>query len=174
MPIAEAALTGVERTFDADELIVSKTDLKGRITYANRVFLRIADYTEDEVLGQPHSIIRHPHMPRCVFQLLWERIQAGREIFAYVVNAAKNGDHYWVIAHVTPSFDGDNKVAGFHSNRRRPSPKQISAIKPVYDALLTEEKRVEDRRAGLAASSALFKQMLEKKGVEYDAFVLSI
>ena len=174
MPIAEAALTGVERTFDPDEFIVSKTDLKGRITYANKVFLHIADYTEADVLGQPHSIIRHPHMPRCVFQLLWERIQAGREIFAYVVNAAKNGDHYWVLAHVTPSFDADNKVTGFHSNRRQPSPKQIATIKPVYDALLQEERRFEDRRAGLTASAALLKKTLETKGMEYDAFVLSI
>lgn len=100
MPIAESALTGVERTFDPDQFIVSKTDLKGRITYANKVFLDIADYTEAEILGQPHSVIRHAHMPRCVFRLLWERIQTGREIFAYVVNAAKNGDHYWVLAHV--------------------------------------------------------------------------
>lgn len=174
MPIAESALTGVERTFDADEFIVSKTDLKGRITYANKVFLHIADYTETEVLGQPHSIIRHPHMPRCVFGLLWERIRAGAEIFAYVVNAAKNGDHYWVLAHVTPSFDGGNKVTGFHSNRRQPSPKQIATIKPIYDTLLRQERHFEDRRDGLAASTALFKKMLEEKGVEYDAFVLSI
>ena len=70
MPITEAALTGVERTFDVDEFIVSKTDLKGRITYANNVFLRVAGYTEAEVLGQPHNMIRHPHMPRCVFRPL--------------------------------------------------------------------------------------------------------
>lgn len=174
MTIAEAALTGVERTFDVDEFIVSKTDLKGRITYANRVFQRVAGYTERELLGQPHSIIRHPHMPRCVFQLLWERIQSGREIFAYVVNAAKNGDHYWVLAHVTPSFDASDKMIGFHSSRRRPTPAQIAAITPIYDALLREEKRFEGRRAGLAASSALLKQTLGQKGTGYDAFVLSL
>ena len=101
-------LTGVERFFDKDEIIVSKTDLKGRMTYCNDVFLRIAGYTEQELLGQPHSIIRHPDMPRCVFKLLWDTIGAGKEIFAYVINRAKNGDHYWVLAHVTPSRDPDD------------------------------------------------------------------
>ena len=99
-------LTGVERTFGEDEIIVSKTDLTGRITYANDVFLRISGYAEAEVLGQPHSIIRHPGTPRAVFSLLWRTIESGREIFAYVVNRAKNGDHYWVLAHVTPTFSG--------------------------------------------------------------------
>ena len=74
--------TGVERFFPEDEVIVSKTDVKGRITYANETFLNIAGYTEEEVLGQPHSMIRHPDMPRCVFKLLWDTIKARSEIFA--------------------------------------------------------------------------------------------
>ena len=76
-------LTGVERTFPEDEFIVSKTDTKGRITYANDVFLKISGFTEDEIVGQPHSIIRNPEMPRCVFKLLWDTIGSGNEIFAY-------------------------------------------------------------------------------------------
>ena len=86
--------TGVERSFSPDEIIVSKTDTKGIITYANKIFLDIAGYTEDEVLGKPHNMIRHPDMPRCIFELLWQTIQQKKEIFAYVVNMAKNGDHY--------------------------------------------------------------------------------
>jgi PAS domain S-box-containing protein len=76
--------TGVECFFPEDEIIVSKTDLKGLITYANHTFLSIAGYTEEEVLGQPHNIIRHPDMPRCVFKLLWDTLKLRREIFAYV------------------------------------------------------------------------------------------
>ncbi|HMO11052.1 MAG TPA: PAS domain-containing protein, partial [Actinotalea sp.] len=109
--------TGVERTFGADEIIVSKTDPKGRITYANQVFLRVSGYREDEVVGQPHSIVRHPDMPRAVFALLWETIQAGREIFAYINNLAADGAHYWVFAHVTTSRAG-GALVGYHSNRR--------------------------------------------------------
>jgi len=73
-------LTGVERTFTDDEVIVSRTDTKGRITYCNRVFMRLAGMKEADLLGKPHSIIRHPAMPRCVFKLLWDTISAGKEI----------------------------------------------------------------------------------------------
>jgi len=115
---APVHLTGVERTFADDEIIVSKTDPKGRMTYCNDIFLRLAGYSESELIGQPHSMIRHPHMPRCVFKLLWSRIQSGTEVFAYVINRSGNGDHYWVLAHVTPDLVQDGAIIGFHSNRR--------------------------------------------------------
>lgn len=97
--------TGIECPYAEDELIVTKTNLKGHITYANDVFLRLSKYPAEDVLGAPHSLIRHPSMPRSIFKLLWDSIQVKREIFAYVVNMARNGDHYWVFAHVTPTFD---------------------------------------------------------------------
>jgi hypothetical protein len=75
--------------FSDHEIIVSKTDLKGRITYANTTFCRIAGYTEAEVLGQAHSIVRHPDMPRAVFKVLWDTIAAGREIFARMVRSSR-------------------------------------------------------------------------------------
>ena len=78
--------SGIEQTFGVDEVIVSKTDTKGRITYTNRIFLRISGYHEPEVLGQPHSLIRHSDISRGVFRLLWQSISAGREVFAYVIN----------------------------------------------------------------------------------------
>src|SRR5208282_4348758 len=109
--------TGIERFFEEEEIIVSKTDLKGLITYANRVFVQISGYSEEELLGQPHSIIRHPSMPGSVFRLLWETIASGQEIFAYVNNMSKNGDHYWVFAHVTPTFGAAGEIVGYHSNR---------------------------------------------------------
>lgn len=87
-------LTGHERTFPEHEIIVSKTDPRGRMTYVNDIFLLVSGYAEDELIGEPHSKIRHPHMPRCVFKLLWDTILSGREIFAYVNNRAKSGDHY--------------------------------------------------------------------------------
>ena len=115
-------LRGNEKSMEADDIIVSKTDLKGRITYANQTFLSIAEYSLAEVMGAPHSIVRNEAMPRCVFQLLWERLQNGNEVFAYVVNSTKGGDHYWVLAHVTPSRDHEGNIVGYHSNRRKPSP----------------------------------------------------
>lgn len=168
-------LTGVERFFDDDEIIVSKTNLKGHLTYANRVFLRLADYTEQEILGQPHSIIRHPGMPRCVFKLLWDTVQKGDEIFAYVVNRSKNGDHYWVLAHVTPSFDGSGKVSGYHSNRRVPDRTVLdSTIIPLYKSLLNAESEHKDRKAGMQASYDMLLSILEEKGVAYDELIFSL
>lgn len=168
-------VTGVERFFGDDDIIVSKTNLKGHITYANDVFLNIAGYTEKELLGQPHSIIRHPDMPRCIFKLLWDTIQDGREIFAYVLNRAKNGDHYWVYAHVTPSFSGTGEIVGYHSNRRVPD-RQIleETIIPLYKDLKAAEERETNRKRGLASSSGMITDLLQDRGVQYDEFVATL
>jgi PAS domain S-box-containing protein len=166
--------SGRERTFNEEEIIVSKTDPQGRITYANDVFLRVAGYTESEVIGQPHSIIRHPAMPRCVFKLLWDTIATGQEIFAYVLNLAKNGDHYWVFAHVTPTFGPNGQIIGHHSNRRLPNRSAIEQIEPLYRDLLAEESRHESKEAQIAASTKLLTGVLAKKGVQYDELMFTI
>lgn len=163
-----------ERFFEPDEIIVSKTDPKGVITYANSVFLRIAGYTEDEILGQSHNIVRHPDMPRCVFKLLWDTIAAGKEIFAYVLNMAKEGDHYWVFAHVTPTFDADNHIIGYHSNRRVPEAGPKQACAALYQLLLAEEKKHSSPKDGIEASLAMMTALLKDKGIGYDEFVFSL
>jgi PAS domain S-box-containing protein len=171
MALVGCAPTGVEVCFGRDEIIVSKTDTKGVITYANDVFLRVAGYTERELLGKPHNIIRHPDMPACIFKLLWDRIQAGHEVFAYVINLAKNGDHYWVHAHVTPSHDKFGAITGYHSNRRVPQPRVIEGIKDLYGRLRAEEGQHPTRREALAASSTMIEDMLVREGVTYDEYI---
>lgn len=166
--------TGRESSFRDDEIIVSKTDPKGRIIYANSVFLRVSRYAAKDILGQPHSIIRHPDMPRCVFKLLWDTIEAKGEIFAYVLNMAANGDHYWVFAHVTPSFDSNGAIIGYHSNRRKADPAQIAKIEPLYKSLLVEERRSEDRKLGMKKSEDQLFATLRAKGIAYDEFVFSL
>lgn len=166
--------TGVERTFATDKVIVSKTDTKGVITYANRVFLEVAGYEEHEVVGQPHNILRHPEMPRCVFKYLWDTITAGREVFAYVVNLAKNGDHYWVYAHVTPTFDKNQNIVGYHSSRRVPADEPLSVIKGIYQTLLAEEQRYSSPKQGMEASMSILLNLLNEKGVGYDKFIHSL
>lgn len=171
----DVTVTGVEQFFDENELIVSKTNLKGHLTYTNDVFLRIAGYTEKECLGQPHSMIRHPEMPRAVFGLLWSHIQDGREIFAYVVNRCKNGDHYWVNAHVTPSRASDGSIVGFHSNRRVPDrPVLTETIIPLYKQLLSIENSHSNRKDGLAASTAKLQSVLADRNMEYDQFIATL
>jgi len=166
--------TGREVFFGDEDIIVSKTDLKGRITYANDVFLEVAGYRASEVMGMPHSMIRHPDMPRCVFQLLWDTIQKGEEIFAYVVNSAKNGDHYWVLAHVTPTFDSNGEIIGYHSNRRVPDREAIEAIIPIYAHLRSIEERFGSKKEGIAAATEELLALLAKNGVSYGEFVFSL
>ncbi len=167
-------LSGNERELGENDLIVSKTNLKGHISYANDIFLDIADFSLKEVLSKPHALVRHPKMPRCIFQLLWEYLQGGKEIFAYVVNSTKRGDYYWVLAHVTPSRDARGEITSYHSNRRRPSEKAVAAIKELYSVLLAEEKSHNNAKEGQKAGYALLMNILNKKGMEYDEFVLSL
>ncbi len=173
-PMRPTTPSGIERTFRDDEIIVSKTDTTGRITYANDVFLRVAGYKESEVVGQPHSLIRHPDMPRVVFALLWETLQSGSEIFAYVKNLARNGDHYWVFAHVTPTFSPDGSIVGFHSSRRVPNRRAVDTIVPIYAELLAAERKISGKREQIAASRALLDEKLAGMGVEYDALMFAL
>lgn len=166
--------TGIERTFGDEEIIVSKTDVHGRITYANDVFLRVSGYTEAEVMGAPHSLIRHPAMPRSVFKLLWDTIESGREIFAYVINQAKNGDHYWVFAHVTPTFGPKGDIIGYHSNRRSPDQRVLRTIIPLYEALVAEEQRYGAKADQIASAATLLSNELTRRGAEYDEWVFSL
>jgi PAS domain S-box-containing protein len=163
-----------EKVLGEDDFIVSKTDLKGIITYGNRIFIRMSGYSELELLDAPHSILRHPDMPRVVFKLLWDTIQAKQEICAYVKNLAKDGSFYWVFANITPSFDADGNVIGYYSVRRKPRPEAVQAIAPIYRTMLEAERKAGDGQAGMKASAAILHQALEQKGVSYAEFVLGL
>ena len=166
--------TGQERTFSTAELIVSKTDLKGVITYANDVFERVSCYSLGELVGQPHSIVRHPDMPRAVFQLLWDTIGAGGDLWAYINNLAADGANYWVLAQITPSFGPTGAMIGYHSNRRSPSREAIARITPLYARLLEVERRQPNGRSAVEAGTGLLTDLLAEQGQTYDEFVWSI
>lgn len=165
--------TGIERTFDPDELIVSKTDPSGRITYANELFVRISGFSRHELLGAPHSLVRHPDMPRGVFKLLWDTLQKGQEVFAYVKNMAKNGDHYWVFAHVTPTFDRSGHIVGYHSNRRTAERNALDAIAPLYAAMLQEEAG-RGRAVAARASLDLLERELSARATTYGELIFAL
>jgi len=167
-------LTGHERTFNQSEMIVSKTDPRGIMTYVNHTFVDISGYTEQELVGKPHSLIRHPHMPRSVFRLLWDRVKSGNEIFAYVMNRCKNGDHYWVLAHVTPTYGPGSQIVGYHSSRRMPQPWALKAIRPLYAKLQEIENGAADTRAGIDAALAYLQQQLAEQERDYDQFIFSL
>lgn len=168
-------LTGVERHFEPHDVIVSKTDLEGRLTYGNRTFFNLAGYSERECLGQQHNLVRHPEMPRSVFKLLWDTLQAGDEIFAYVVNRSMNGDHYWVFAHVTPSRNAAGEIVGYHSNRRVPDRQVLdNHIVPLYRELIGIEKAASSPRDGLAAAGERVATLLADANTGFNEMMFSI
>lgn len=159
----------MERVLNKHDFIVSKTDLKGRITYCNQIFMQLAEYDEEELLGAAHNIIRHPKMPKGVFKLLWQRIQNKEEIFAFVINKTKNGNHYWVYANVTASLDSEGNIIGYYSVRRKPNSSVLSAVEDIYEKMIRIEKS-----EGVDASIAYLVQLIEEKGVSYDEFIINL
>jgi aerotaxis receptor len=124
-------LSGQEQVLPDDMQIISTTDRKGIIRYINEDFCRISGFTEEELLGKNHNIIRHPHMPPAAFQDLWDRIQQGKAWMGVVNNRCKNGDHYWVDAYVTPIMEG-NEVTGYQSVRVKADPASIGRAESFY------------------------------------------
>ncbi len=124
-------ITQREYAFPAGQAPVSTTDLQGRILYCNPAFIEVSGYTREELLGQPHNMIRHPDMPEEAFRDMWQTIESGQPWSGLVKNRRKNGDHYWVMANVTPLLDGDRPV-GYMSVRTLPDRQQVSEAETLY------------------------------------------
>lgn len=168
-------LTGNESILSQDEIIVTKTDSIGKIRYGNRTFFKYSGYSYSECIGFQHNIVRHPEMPRTIFKLLWDSISAGNEIFAYVNNRAKNGDHYWVLAHVTPSIDTSGQLLGYHSNRRAPSQHTLREhIEPLYKNLLHAERSASSPKEGLVAGMTILSQVIGCDPSAYNEYIFSL
>ncbi|MFS1704200.1 PAS domain-containing protein [Alteromonas sp. AMM-1] len=160
-------------TFSDKILIVSKTDLRGNITYANRHFMRISNFPETALLGKPHNIIRHADMPRGVYYAMWKTLKSRQEFFGFVKNLTSDGDYYWVFANVTPDVV-NGKVEGFFSVRRKAPEAAVKAIEAIYAEMRKKE-------AGLSADTAasnswkwLSEHIESQHGVSYDEFVLGL
>ena len=152
---------------DKKRMIISRTDLKGTIEYANKDFIDISGYMLDELIDKPHKIVRHPDMPGAIFKLMWRRIQLSQDIFAIVKNRAKNGNYYWV----TTKFDVrknplDNRVSGYIAYRQGADKKLVTAITPLYDELLAIEKT-----SGIDASEKYLIGFLESQNKTYDTYI---
>ncbi len=124
--------------FPADQTLISVTDLKGRITYCNQNFVSVSGYSHDELMGQPHNLLRHPDMPEEAFRDMWHTIQdKGKPWSALVKNRRKNGDHYWVRANATPVRDGA-RIVGYLSVRTKPAAEEIAAFDQLYEKMRAE------------------------------------
>ena len=156
-----------------NQLIISKTCPKGRIRYINRSFMEVSGFHEEELLEAPHSIIRHPEMPRGVFYLMWKTLQQGKEFFGFVKNLCRDGSYYWVFANITPDLDEYGKLKGYYSVRRKPGRTSIKVIEPLYASLLQQEKS-QTGSSIPEASNRLLQQQIADQGQNYNAFVLNL
>ena len=127
-------VTPIETPYPHGKLIVSRTDTQGIITQCNQSFVEMSGYSEAELIGQPHCLLRHPDMPAAAFRDLWETVQAGRQWHGYVKNLRKDGGHYWVYATVVPNVR-DGKIVGFTSVRREPSREKVAAAEAQYQEM---------------------------------------
>ncbi len=123
--------------FPGDELLVSVTNTKGEITHCNPAFVRVSGYSYEELIEQPHNLIRHPDMPAAAFKDMWRTIAHGYPWTALVKNRRKNGDHYWVRANVTPIMEG-GRPRGYLSVRTKPRPDEIEAAEALYARMRAE------------------------------------
>ncbi|MBK8229695.1 MAG: PAS domain-containing protein [Candidatus Eisenbacteria bacterium] len=173
MSVPTVTPRNVEREFEIKDLFFSTTDKKGIITSGNSVFCRVAGYEPRQMIGKPHNLVRHPDMPRCVFQLLWDYIAEGRAIAAYVKNMAMDGSYYWVLATVTPVENG------YLSVRLKPSSSYFAVVQPLYAELREIEREVEartgDRKQAIAASTRRLLEALGQHGfTDYDSFMRTV
>jgi len=158
--------TGREIKLSKKRIIVSKTDMKGVILYANDYFSEVSGYSEVELIGQPHNIVRHPDMPKAVFYLLWETIKQGKNITAVVKNLAKNGDHYWVVTDFEIFQDSMGNISQYIAYRQAVSPQVLEQIEPLYAKMLEIEKV-----HGMKASVEYLNSFLEERKMSYNEFI---
>lgn len=158
------------RAFALDELFFSTTDARGIITSGNEVFVRISGYTEEELVGTAHNIIRHPDMPRAAFRLVWDRLKAGKPAAALVKNRAKEGSYYWVVALITPTPEG------FLSVRFKPGGPFLPIIEGLYARMAAAERQAREQGAAQkevmdAGADVLAEGLRAHKFADYDAFM---
>ncbi|RUM76503.1 MAG: PAS sensor protein [Sulfurovum sp.] len=122
------------------DIVVSKADEDGDIIYANPIFYKLSGYSKKELTNAPHSILRHPDMPKVVFKYLWDELKKGNEVNAFVKNMTKDGSFYWVIAYVRPAVNPDGSLRNYVSTRKVMSPNARKVIEPLYKKLLELEE----------------------------------
>ncbi len=157
-----AKITPIDReiVLDPKRYIVSETDASGKITFCNDYFVEVCGYEQDELIGKPHSIIRHPDMPKIVFKLLWQTISQGKNINAVVKNLAKDGRYYWIFTEFESRKDTDTgKIIGYHASRKTISKHILEIISQLYTQLLEVEKK-----DGVDASEIYLQNFLKEKG----------
>lgn len=157
--------TDNEHEVTSVDMIVSKSDAEGNITYTNPIFMKISGYTQAELLDQPHSILRHPDMPKVIFKYLWDNLKAGKDVNAFVKNLCKDGGFYWVCAQVRVANNPDGSFRNYVSTRKLMSEGARKVIEPLYAKLLEIENS-----DGVEASEKALMDWLAENGQSAETF----
>jgi PAS domain S-box-containing protein len=165
-------ITDIETKMQDDEFIVSKTDLRGYITYTNKTFLNICGYDRSELAGVNHNIIRHPDMPKVAFRYMWSLVKDGKDFFGFVKNLRKDGGYYWVFAYISPDFDEADNIIGYTSIRRKPPQTAIDAITGLYKSLLEIEK--DGKNENVDKAQKHLEEFLQTQNCSYEDLILKL
>jgi len=163
---APKTITNDEKVMNENNFIVSKTDTKGVITYANRIFVQMSGYKTDDIIGANHNLIRHPDMPKVAFKLAWDTIKEKKEFFGFVKNLSKDGSYYWVFAYITTDLDNGGNILGYTSFRRKPNKHATTEITKIYKLLNDAEAN-----GGVSAFEKLLNEYLQHSKTTYDNFI---
>lgn len=157
--------TDVEHPVSKVDIIVSKGNEAGDIIYANPIFFKLAGYSQGEMLDKPHSMVRHPDMPKIIFNLFWKHLKAGTDVKAFVKNMAKDGGFYWVFAHVRVATNPDGSFRNYVSTRKGMSESARTVIEPLYKELIEAEQS-----GGMDASLPILENFLQNNGGSLNTF----
>lgn len=160
----------MEVEWDKSKVIISETDIYGRITNVNDEFCKVAGYTAAEMIGEPHNIIRHPDMPKITYKILWDNLKKGNNFAGVVKNLAKSGEYYWVITDFEMRRDAAGNITHYIA-RRKSVPKGVidDYVAPLYETLIKLEKI-----GGIELSERFFKNYLAKQGKDYIDFIIDV
>lgn len=147
------------------DIVVSKGDKEGKIIYANPIFVKLSGYTQGDLLDEPHSILRHPDMPKLIFKYLWDNLQAGNDTTVFVKNLTKNGDYYWVSAHVRPATNPDGSFRNYVSTRKIMTGNAKNIIEPLYAKMVEAENA-----GGMAESLKVLEEFLSQNNATLATF----
>ncbi len=158
-----------EIVLDPNKSIMSKTDSKGVIEYANDYFMTISGYQEFELMGKPHNVIRHPDMPKVIFKIMWQELKKGNPIFALVKNLAKDGRYYWVIVNFEIRYDAEGKITSYYAHRKAAPEHAKYKIEKLYAKL-----RAIEINQNVNIAYKYFIGLLEEEGMSYEDYISSV
>ena len=166
-------MSNQELEIRSDQLMITKCDLNGKITYCNQSFIEISGYTEAELIGQTFALIRHSDMPKGIFFKMWQSLKNQREFNGFIKNKTKKDDHYWTFANITPCHNVSGNISGYTCAMRQPNPAAIMMFSMYYEQMLAQEAGQRNEEAAKASLKLLIEQ-LSAMGDDYEACVFKL